>query len=336
VAKTLLSSATAEIEQLIEDVLSLGLPIVGVISDKQESICLAVHHKLPTVPHQICQYHYLKEVAQPICDADRHFKKELKKKIRGIREIERQAEAAPSQEAQLVADDCLAVRTVMRDDGKSPLEPPGLKLSQKLPLMMASVERVMGAHPSALLKKLSRMLAVLHLFPQEFEPRVILFSWIHHMAHLLNAETSREQAQSRLLTLVHHLQQSCSQDRLLSLVAYVEKITLAFTPHLFDYLTQPLLPRTNNDLELFIGRIKKSRRHITGRKNTQEFILREGSFLAILFGLPETTHGVATFPSVHLNDFHHTLNLLRQPEKRSQCWHVRHDLAAYLASLEPH
>ncbi len=289
VAKTLLSSATVEIEPLIEEVLSLGLPILGVISDKQES-----------------------------------------------REIERQVEDMPSKEAQLVADYCLAVRTVMRDDGQYPLEPAGLKLYQKLQLIVASVERVMGAHPSALLKKLLRMLAVLHLFQQEFEQLVILFSWSHHIAHLVKDETSRAQVQSRLLTFVHHLQQSCSHDGLLSLVAYVEKITIAFTPHLFDYLKQPLLPRTNNDLELFIGRIKKSRRHITGRKNTQEFILREGSFIAILFGLPGTTHWVDTFPSVHLNDFHHTLNLLRQPEKRSKCWHARHDLAAYLASLEPH
>jgi hypothetical protein len=336
VAKTRLSSATAEIEPLIEAVLSLGLPIVGVISDQQESIGLAVHHQRPTVPQQICQYHDLQEVAPPIGDADRHVKKELNKKIRGMSEIERPAEAAPSQAAQRVADYGLAVRTVMRDEGKYPLEPPGLTWSQQLPLMMASVERVMGAPPSAWLNKLSRRLAVLHLFQQEFEPLVILFSWIHHMAHLLNAETSREQAPSRLLTFVHHLQQSCSQDRLLSLVAYVEKITRALTPHRFEYVTQPLLPRTNNDLELFIGRIKQSRHHITGRQNTQEFILREGSFMAILFGRPETTHGVETFPSVHLNDFPHTLNLLRQPEKRSQCWHVRHDLAAYLASLEPH
>jgi len=100
VAKTLLSSATAEIEQLMEAVRSLGRPIVGVISDKQASICLAVHHKLPTVPHQICQYHDVKDVAQPICDADRHVKQELNKKIRGIRELERQAEAMPSKEAQ--------------------------------------------------------------------------------------------------------------------------------------------------------------------------------------------------------------------------------------------
>jgi len=39
VAKTLLSSATAEIEPLLEEVVGLGLTIVGVISDTQESIC---------------------------------------------------------------------------------------------------------------------------------------------------------------------------------------------------------------------------------------------------------------------------------------------------------
>ena len=273
-------------------------------------------------------------MAQPVCEADRHFKKELKKKVRGIRDLERQAEKVPTKEAQVVADYCLAIRTVMRDDGKYPLEPPGLQLYQKLQLIAASVERVMVAHPSALLKRLSRMLAVLHLFQREFEQFVILFSWIHHIAHLLEAKTSCEQAQSQLLTLVNDLQHSCPHTELLDLVTYGQKITVAFTPHLFEYLKHPLLPRTNNDLELFIGRLKKSRRHVTGRKNTQEFILREGSFVAILFGLPQTTNWVEAFPNVNLNDFRHTLKLLRQTEKRRKCWHARRDLGAYLSALE--
>jgi hypothetical protein len=67
-------------------------------------------------------------VRRPVWEADRHFKKELKKKVRGIRAIERRAEQASTKEAQMVADYCLAVRTVIRDDGKYPLEPPGLKL----------------------------------------------------------------------------------------------------------------------------------------------------------------------------------------------------------------
>jgi hypothetical protein len=104
VAKTLLSSATAEMERLIEEGLNLGIPVVGVISDKQESICLAIQHQLPTVPHQIGPYHYLKDMAQPVCEADRHVKKELKKKGRGVRDLERQAEKSLTKEAQMGAD----------------------------------------------------------------------------------------------------------------------------------------------------------------------------------------------------------------------------------------
>jgi hypothetical protein len=308
--------------------------MVGVISDKPESICVAVHHKLPTVPHQICQDHYLKDMAQPICEADRHVKKELKKKIRGSRDLERQAENSPSKEAQVVADYCLAIRTVMRDDGKYPLEPPEVKLYQQLQLMAASVERGMAAHPSALLKRLSRMLAVLNMFQKEFAQLVILFSWIHQIAHLLKVQTSCEEAQSQLLTCGHELQENGLPTELLSVVTYVEKITVAFAPHLFEYVRQPLLPRTNNDLELFIGRIKKSRRHLTGRKNTQEFILREGSSVAILFGLPPAINWVHPFSRVNINDLHQILNRLRQTEKRRQCWHTRRDLVAYLSALE--
>src|SRR6266850_6052035 len=114
----------------------------------------------------------------------------------------------------------------------------------------------------------------------------------------------------------------------------VAQITGACAPHLFESLKQPLWPRTNHDLELFIGRIKKSRRHITGRKNTQACILREGTFVAILFGLPPPDSWVEAFSRVNPQDVHHHLQLVRQLEKRRKCWHVRRDLPAYLAALE--
>jgi hypothetical protein len=216
VAKTLLSSATADIALLIEDVLGLGMPIVGVLSDTQASICLAVQHTLPTVPHQICQDHSLKDMAQPLCDADRHVKKELHKQVRGIRDLARHAEKALTKDAPVVTDSCVAIRTVMRDEGQYPRDPPGVKLSQQLPLMAASVERVMVVHPSALLKKLSRMRDVLHLFQPAFEPLMRLVSWLYHMAHLFNAETSDEDAQAPLLTFVHQLKHRCPHEARLS------------------------------------------------------------------------------------------------------------------------
>ena len=282
----------------------------------------------------MCQEHSLKDVAQPICDADRHVKKELKKKIRGIRAIARQAETSPSKDAQMVADYGLARRTVMRDEGQYPLDPPGVQRYQQLPRMAASVERVMVVHPSALLKKLARMLSVLNGFHKAYEQLVILFSWVYQIAHLLKAQTSCEEAQAQRLTLVHELQHRGLPTERLRVMTSVAKITVACAPHLFEYLKQPLLPRTNHDLARFIGRIKKSRRHITGRKNTQALILREGTFVAILFGLPQPDSWVAVFARVNPHDFQHILNLVRQIDKRRKCWHVRRDLPAYLAALE--
>ena len=41
----------------------------------------------------MCQFHYLREAARPIYEADRHAKKELKKKVREVRGIGPDTEA---------------------------------------------------------------------------------------------------------------------------------------------------------------------------------------------------------------------------------------------------
>src|SRR3954464_15051910 len=113
-ARSLLSSCRDDLAGLIDEVLqALEVPIVGVISDGQDSIRKAVAKALPGVPHQLCHFHYLREAAKPISEADRHAKKELKKRVRGIRPIERQAEKEPDHDADTVRDYCAAVRAAL-------------------------------------------------------------------------------------------------------------------------------------------------------------------------------------------------------------------------------
>jgi hypothetical protein len=163
---------------------------------------------------------------------------------------------------------------------------------------------------------------------------MMFFSWIHQIAHLVPVQTSGEEAQAPLLGCLQQRHHRSLPTELLSVVTSLAKLTVAFAPHRFDYLKPPLLPRTKNDRELCIGRRKTSRRHSTGRKNTQEFLLREGSLVALLFGLPQANNWVEAFSRGESHDVHHTLKLLRQRDKRSKCWHARHDLGAFLASLE--
>ncbi|MDU7477881.1 MAG: hypothetical protein E7L01_31745 [Paenibacillus macerans] len=86
------SGAAVELQSIIQPVIELGLPIVGIVSDGQHSIRLAFEGLLPDVPYQYCQYHYLKDIAKPVVDADRKLKTELKKSMRGIRDVERKIE----------------------------------------------------------------------------------------------------------------------------------------------------------------------------------------------------------------------------------------------------
>ena len=118
------------------------MPVDGVVSDGQHSVRRAVQEALPEVPHQLCQFHYLREAAQPIFEADRHAKKELKKRVRGVRPIERAAEGRDDPEAEAVRGYCAAVRSALTDDGRPPLAASGLKLHRRLEAVAASLGRV--------------------------------------------------------------------------------------------------------------------------------------------------------------------------------------------------
>jgi transposase-like protein len=67
---------------------AVDVPIRGVISDGQRSLGNAVRTVLPDIAHQLCHFHSLKEAAKPVYEADKHAKKELKKRLRGVRPIE--------------------------------------------------------------------------------------------------------------------------------------------------------------------------------------------------------------------------------------------------------
>jgi Transposase, Mutator family len=142
-ARALLSSSAEDIASLLTEVKDmLPTAVSAVISDGQLSIRKAVAAVFPEVPHQLCQFHYLREAAKPIDEADRHAKKELKKQVRGIRPIERSVEGQIDEEAQTARDYCLAVRSALTDDGRPPLAASGLQLHDRLSQISASIDRV--------------------------------------------------------------------------------------------------------------------------------------------------------------------------------------------------
>ena len=142
-ARALLSSTQSDLSALLREAKeAVPVPIRGVISDGQKTICKAISRCLAGVPHQLCQFHYLREAAKPIFEADRHAKAQLKQQVRGVRPIERSLEGQEDEQTEAMRGYCLAVRSSLTDDGRPPLCASGLKLHDRLTQISDSLARI--------------------------------------------------------------------------------------------------------------------------------------------------------------------------------------------------
>ena len=142
-ARSLLSATVKDLAPLLREVAeAVGVPVLGVVSDGQTSVRRAVAEALPGVPHQLCQFHFLREAALPVFEADRHAKVRLKAEVRGVRPIERALEGRDDPAAEVAQGYCAAVRSAITDDGRPPLAASGLKLRARLEAVADSLDRV--------------------------------------------------------------------------------------------------------------------------------------------------------------------------------------------------
>lgn len=152
-AKNLKSSAAEELKGLILPVIELGFPIIGIVSDGQNSIRMAMESLLPDVPYQYCQYHYLKDIAKPVVDLDRKLKTDIKKSLRGIRDIEKKLEHLGTPEAEVAKDYVAAVRSLLLEDGNPPLDLPGMRIYENAQAIQASLQRCLDKKGDLLVQR---------------------------------------------------------------------------------------------------------------------------------------------------------------------------------------
>ena len=303
-ARTLLSEAEKELGEVIREVQALlPVPITGVISDGQHSIRNAVRSTLPDVPHQLCQYHYLREAAKPIYEADRHAKKELKKAVREIRPIERTLEGVlreqkitvpehlaklTSPEAIIAQGYCLAIRSALTDDGHPPLCAAGLRLADRLGSIDTSLQQVLqkkGISQDLLLlleRIQKRVQQGLTRASADWPTLRQAYARVYRASHLLNNEEGlpREEVYQRYTQLLNEMRQAIDapdgNPLLTSWYTTFLKVTANYGDALFVCYAHADLPHTNNDLEHLFGSIRYHERRASGRKQVAATLLLRG------------------------------------------------------------
>ena len=290
-AKSLLSATQEDLAKLLAEVKAgldqLQVPVTGVVSDGQQSIGKAVAQVWPDVSHQLCHFHYLREAAKPIDEADRHAKKELKKHVRGIRKIERQVESRDDVLAEVIQGYCAAVRSALTDDGRPPLDAPGLQLQQRLDAIVASLDRL--GQRGGLAKELTRLRQLLRQGLEQtaalWPPVRASFQWVRRAARVLSnsAGLPGPKVKKRLGRLLgrmraqaRQLQQQGQTEQANQLKRFV-KVSQSYQPGLFHCHDVEDLPRTNNELEQFFGSYRYHERRASGRKKASAGLVVRGA-----------------------------------------------------------
>lgn len=183
-ATPLLSSATSEVKRVLEQAdawaKQLGKPVRLWISDKQKAFVTGIAEVFAGVPHRYCNNHFLRDLAKPVLERDSHAKVQMRRKVRGLRQVERRIldarrtsanpsppstdtvqptsassaaststptaesmapDAARSEAQDVVLEYAAGIRGILNDDQGGPLDPPGLRMAQALGEVRVSLQR---------------------------------------------------------------------------------------------------------------------------------------------------------------------------------------------------
>ncbi len=149
-AEQVSSSETAVMKALLAPVVALGVKVLGTITDAQESELKAVEELWPKVPHQVCQFHALRDASKSAFEADKQVKtamrKRLQPKLRAVRKQikKRLSTASPDEAKQLVVLDDYAtgVLTALNTDGLQPFKYATVEESSMLDEIEASLQQL--------------------------------------------------------------------------------------------------------------------------------------------------------------------------------------------------
>jgi hypothetical protein len=85
--------------------------------------------------------------------------------------------------------------------------------------------------------------------------------------------------QTRLSSYLKEIEKKLTKDEDAEFVDNLMRYSNGFWKGLFACYDHPILPRTNNDHELFFRKIKRRHRRITGQRSWNRYIMRHGEYI---------------------------------------------------------
>ncbi len=149
-AENVTESGVSRLKEVLAPVLALKVPVLGTMSDAQESEVMALKELWPDVPHQTCQFHALERASRPIVKEDNQIKAEMRGKMqesvtkvrKHIREQKESVFEAEAKQLDVLDDYALGVQSALSQKGKAPFDYVSIKAAEALDDVAASLEKL--------------------------------------------------------------------------------------------------------------------------------------------------------------------------------------------------
>lgn len=295
----------------------LDWPILAVLSDKQTGLRPALAKVLPKSRHQWCQAHYLRNLAEPLAEADSTFKGTLRKVVRQhvgdvIRKEPRsdsrragvltvtgllpspletpQTPASEPPEPKSEADEVLTqlvrhTRYLLTLKGRPPFRLAGVETYERLHDVAGLGLDLLSAHYDPRLAQLVQGLrSALTPFDQIYQEMQQGAAWLQDIAYILEPSVaqprSADPVASQLRSYLDTVRDRPDLPPILATFGrHLDKVSRSYWPGLFHCYDVPGLPRTNNDLESRFRDTSRRLLRTTGQKGlTQRTLQRQGAW----------------------------------------------------------
>ncbi len=155
-AENVTESTKERLKELLAPVVALQVPVIGVISDAQPTELQAVADLWPDLPHQICQFHAIREAGRLIYNADHRVKTDMRIRMqerthtyrhdlhKRLREAEENQEEKEQeiQQLQILEEYAAMVEGALNRESQAPFQYGGLAMQEALIRIETSLEKL--------------------------------------------------------------------------------------------------------------------------------------------------------------------------------------------------
>jgi hypothetical protein len=155
-AENVTDSTKERLKQVLAPVVALDLPVIGVISDAQPTELQAVADLWPQAPHQICQFHAIREAGRLIYNADHRVKTDMRIRMqqktheyrqnmhKRLKEAEEKKEENKQELEQfhILEEYAAMVEGALNLDSLPPFQYGGLAIQEALTKIQTSLEKL--------------------------------------------------------------------------------------------------------------------------------------------------------------------------------------------------